>query len=162
MSISYMVEDDTGRMEAVHYHEESTIPALRNTFVKIIGVLKSGREQNMVTVYRLSTIQDMNEVMAHQLELVVTPLRIKKQQQMAAGVAHASLMGMTQVSKTGHGGDGRHLAQHGPGQQPHIWFTQTFSQPAKPAAVPQHDRPLLRTPWSPSTSLAVRRGQTST
>ena len=73
MSISYMVENDTDRMEAVHYHEESTIPALRNTFVKIIGVLKSGREQNMVTVYRLSTIQDMNEVMAHQLELVVTP-----------------------------------------------------------------------------------------
>ena len=85
MSISYMVEDDTGRMEAVHYHDESTVPALRNTFVKIIGVLKSGREQNMVTVYRLST---MNEVMAHQLELVVTPLRIKKQQQMALSVAH--------------------------------------------------------------------------
>ena len=36
MSISYMVEDDTGRMEAVHYHDESTVPALRNTFVKII------------------------------------------------------------------------------------------------------------------------------
>ena len=43
----------------------------------------------MVTVYKLSTIQDMNEVMAHQLELVVTRLRIKKQQQMAASVAHA-------------------------------------------------------------------------
>ena len=81
----------------------------------------------MVTVYRLSTIQDMNEVMAHQLELVVTPLRIKKQQQMAASVAHASLMGMTQVSKTGHAGDGRILPQHGPGQQRHSWFTQTFS-----------------------------------
>ena len=46
MSISYMMEDDTGRMEAVHYYDESTVPALRNTFVKIIGVLKSGREHN--------------------------------------------------------------------------------------------------------------------
>ena len=41
-NISYLVEDDTGRIEAVHYHEEGTVPALRNTFVKIIGVLKSG------------------------------------------------------------------------------------------------------------------------
>ena len=38
------------------------------------------------------------------------------------------------MSKTGHGGDGRHLPQHGAGQQSHSWFTQTFSQPAKPAA----------------------------
>ena len=36
--------------------------------------------------------------------------------------------------KTGRAGDGRHLPHHGPGQQPHSWFTQTFSQPAKPAA----------------------------
>ena len=57
-SISYTVEDDTGRMEAVHYHDERTIPAMKNTFVKIVGVLKTGREQNMVTVYRLSTITD--------------------------------------------------------------------------------------------------------
>ena len=35
-SISYMVEDDTGRMEAVHYHDERTIPAIKNTFVKIV------------------------------------------------------------------------------------------------------------------------------
>ena len=41
-------EDDSGRME-------STVPPLRNTFVKI-RVLKSVREQKMVTVYRLSTI----------------------------------------------------------------------------------------------------------
>ena len=75
-NISYLVEDDTGRIEAVHYHEEGTVPALRNTFVKIIGVMKSGREQNMITIYRVSTIMDMNEVTAHQLELVVTPLRI--------------------------------------------------------------------------------------
>ena len=96
-SISYTVEDDTGRMEAVHYHDERTIPAMKNTFVKIVGVLKTGREKNMVTVYRLSTITDMDEVTAHQLELVVTPLRIMRQQKMAAGIAHASLAGMPSV-----------------------------------------------------------------
>ena len=48
MSISYLVEDDSDRME-------STVPPLRNTFVKI-RVIKSSREQKMVTVYRLSTI----------------------------------------------------------------------------------------------------------
>ena len=87
MSISYMVEDDSDRME-------STVPPLRNTFVKI-RVLKSVREQKMVTVYRLST------------------------------------MGMTQLSKTWHAGYGQHLPQHGPGLQPHSWFTR---QPAKVAA----------------------------
>jgi hypothetical protein len=87
MSISYMVEDDSERME-------STVPPLRNTFVKI-RVLKSVREQKMVTVYRLST------------------------------------MGMTQLSKTWHAGYGQHLPQHGPGLQPHSWFTR---QPAKVAA----------------------------
>ena len=45
-SISYMVEDDTGRMEAVHYHDERTIPAMKNTFVKIVGVLKTGGEEH--------------------------------------------------------------------------------------------------------------------
>ena len=138
-SISYMVEDDTGRMEAVHYHDERTIPAMKNTFVKIVGVLKTGREQNMVTVYRLSAITDMDEVTAHQLELVVTPLRIMRQQKMAAGIAHASLAGMPSVSSrvnmTGHAGDVRHQPQHGYGHQSQSWFTQTFSQPAKPAAV---------------------------
>jgi hypothetical protein len=52
-------------------------------------------EQNIVTVFRLSTIQNKNKVMAYQLE--VTPLRIKKQQQMETSVA-PSLMGMTQVA----------------------------------------------------------------
>ena len=68
VSINYLVEDDTGRMSAVHYNDENTVPAITNTFVKIIGVLKTGREVNMVTVYRLTTIKDMNEVTAHQLD----------------------------------------------------------------------------------------------
>ena len=145
--ISYMVEDDSGRIEAMHYVEEGTVPAFRNTFVKIIGVLKSGREQNMVTVYRLSTIQDMNEVMAHQLQLVVTPLHIRRQQTMAASAAQASLTGisfhrqgglvqMVPVPvQTGMAGDGRQLVQGRGGQQTHSWISQTFAQPSQPAAV---------------------------
>ena len=58
---------------------------------------------------------------------------------MAAGIAHASLAGMPSVSSrvnmTGHAGDVRHQPQHGYGHHSQSWFTQTFSQPAKPSAV---------------------------
>ena len=127
------------------------MPAFRNTFVKIIGVLKSGREQNMVTVYRLSDIQDMNEVMAHHLQLVVTPLHIRRQQTMAASVAQVSLTGISlhrqggmvqmvpvpvQTSHhAGMAGDDRQLVQGRGGQQTHSWISQTFAQPSQPAAV---------------------------
>ena len=51
VSINYTVEDDTGRTEAVYYlNDDNTVPAISNTFVKIVGVLKTGREKNMVTV----------------------------------------------------------------------------------------------------------------
>ena len=67
MSISCMLKEDTDRrLEYI----SATL------FVKIIGVLKSVREQIMATNYRLSTMQDMNKVMAHQLQLVANPLCI--------------------------------------------------------------------------------------
>ena len=87
-SISYMVEYGTGRMEAEQYHDERSIPAMKNTFVKFVGVLKTVREQNMVTMYSTGCPPLQEEVTAHQLELVRTPLRIMRQQKMAAAVYH--------------------------------------------------------------------------
>ena len=152
VSIIYVVEDDTGRMEAVHYDDENTVPAMVNTFVKIIGVLKTGREQNMVTVYRLTTIKDMNEVTAHQLELVATTLRIRKQQMMAASIAHASFAGVSMVNMTGQAGDHRQKHHHALAQQSQGWYNQAFSQPSKPAAVV-----LLRTIKSSLNDVGISR-----
>ena len=93
LSYSYLVEDDTGRIEAIHYIEDDNDkppPVVPNTFVKIIGALKHGHDQNMMTVYKVTNITDMHEVTAHKLELVVLPLRAAKQQAMAAMAAQAS------------------------------------------------------------------------
>jgi len=91
MSKSYLVEDDTGRIEAIHYIEESDlVDAIHvNTFVKIIGLLKYGGERLMVTVYKLISVRNMHEVNAHKLEIAVLPLRIAKVQSMAAMLAQA-------------------------------------------------------------------------
>ena len=97
LSYSYLVEDDSGRIEAVHYidDEDGSPPTVvPNTFVKIIGVLKCGREQNMLTVYKLTRITDMAEVTAHKLELIVLPLRAARHQAMAAMAAQASFNGL--------------------------------------------------------------------
>ena len=78
----------------------------------------------MITIYRVSTIMDMNEVTAHQLELVVTPFRIRKQQNTAARLAQASLTGSISVP-----------SMNGDGHQQHAWaVSHTFSQPSNPAA----------------------------
>ena len=44
----------------------------------------------MMTVYKVTNITDMDEVIVHKLELVVLPLRAAKQQAMAAMAAQAS------------------------------------------------------------------------
>jgi len=141
-SFNYLVDDDTGSIEAVHYKEESTMPAVRNTFVKIIGAMKPGREQNMVTVYRMFTIRDMDEVAAHRLALVATPLRIMRQQAIAANMAQASLAGIGFTQPNVHiakGGDGAGMGltkmMSSKLQQPKSWVNQAFSQPSKPAAI---------------------------
>ena len=64
LSYTYQIEDDTGRIEAIQYVEDDASLQLpvQNTFVQIIGVLKSGRERNMITVFKVLPIRDMNQV----------------------------------------------------------------------------------------------------
>ena len=95
VSLSYLLEDETGRIEAIHYTDENDkiqLPIV-NTFVQIIGILKSGQDRSMVTVYKLLPVRNMHQVTAHKLEIVVTPLRIAKQQEMASIAALATLKG---------------------------------------------------------------------
>lgn len=90
MNMSYLVEDDTGRIEAIHYVEESDFVQIHvNTFVKIIGLIKYGGDRLMLTVYKISSVRNMHEVNAHKLEIAVLPLRIAKVQSMAAMLAQA-------------------------------------------------------------------------
>ena len=95
VSLSYLLEDETGRIEAVHYIDEDNKiqPPTINTFVQIIGILKSGQDRSMVTVYKLLPIRIMHQVTAHKLEIIVTPLRIARQQEMASMEALATLTG---------------------------------------------------------------------
>jgi len=158
LSTSYLIEDDTGRMEAIHYHEETTPVAKPNTFVKITGALKPGRDRNMVTVYRLDSIRDMNEVVAHQLELTATPLRISRLQTLAATLAHASLMGGTGKNQypliggsVGAAGDrSTVISNH---KRPNM-FCPSFAQPSKPGAAT-----LLRSIKSSLTDIGISRQQ---
>ena len=106
----------------------------------------------MVTIYRLMTITNMDEVTAHQLELAVTPLRIRKQQKMAASIAHANFAGVSMMNIPGHAGDQRQSRPYGLGQQSQGWYNQTFSQPSKPAAVQ-----LLRTIKSSLNDVGISR-----
>ena len=82
VSFSYLLEDQTGRIEAVHYIDEDNKikPPTLDTFVQIIGILKSGQDRSMVTVYKLLPVRNMHQVTAHKLEIIVSPLRIAKQQ----------------------------------------------------------------------------------
>ena len=107
VSLSYLLEDDTGRIEAIHYFDEDEeIQApIMNTFVKIIGILKSGQDRNMVTVYRMLPVRDMHQVTAHKMEIIVTPLRVTKQQETASMAALATLKGFH--PGFGFGSDGR-------------------------------------------------------
>ena len=95
VSLSYLLEDETGRIEAVHYIDEDNKiqPPTINTFVQIIGILKSGQDRSMVTVYKLLPVRNMHQVIAHKLYIIVTPLRIAKQQEMASMEALATLTG---------------------------------------------------------------------
>ena len=96
VSYSYLLEDQTGRIEAVHYIDEDNKikPPTLDTFVQIIGILKSGQDRSMVTVYKLLPVRNMHQVTAHKLEIIVTPLRIAKQQEMASMEALATLTGL--------------------------------------------------------------------
>jgi len=119
--ISYMVDDDTGRIEAVHYVESEVAPAQLNTFVRLFGLLKCGREQNMITVYKLFPVLDRQERDAHLLALVVLPLRL---QRLAAGQAR---LVSTLQPVVGGAGEQQQLQ--------YSWPVQAVTQPANPAAI---------------------------
>ena len=92
-SVTFVLDDDTGSIQAVQYLQDETPPVVpvRNTWAKIIGInvlqisislflslagpLKTGRDQNMLTVFLVRPVESNHEINAHLLELAVLPLR---------------------------------------------------------------------------------------
>ena len=94
VSVNYLIEDDSGRIEAVHYVDEDMTGSVRpNTFVKVIGTVKAGGDQTMMTVYNISTVRDLHQVNAHKLELIVLPLRAAHNNAVASLMAQANIRG---------------------------------------------------------------------
>ena len=99
VSVSYLIEDDSGRIEAVHYVEEDAAAAVRpNTFVKVIGAVKASGDQTMLTVYHISPVRDMHQVNAHKLELIVLPLRAAHNNAVASLMAQANIRGLPSLA----------------------------------------------------------------
>ena len=98
-STVYQLEDRTGRVEVMHWHQEEEggaarpAPALRDSLVKVVGELRSGREQPWVTAYRVTHVTSGAEADAHLLEVAVLPLRLRRLQERAAAIAQAGFGG---------------------------------------------------------------------
>ena len=74
---------------------------VQNTYVKVIGAVRSSRESRTLMVYSLKPITDMEEVTAHLLEVVVTPLRIMKMQRMMSVMLRHDMMGPSVTPRFG-------------------------------------------------------------
>lgn len=145
-STSYLVEDHTGRIEVVHWHQEDDPSrpqsAVRDTMVRVVGALRSGREQSLVTAYRVSSLLDTAEMTSHLLEVTVLPLRLQKMQARAASLAQASFAGHGLI---GVRGLPAHVLQHrtvpAPPSYSGDWLQPT---PRTQAPAPRSQAPAFR------------------
>jgi len=94
--IAHLVEDDTGTIEAILWLSDDTNvkpTVAENTYVKVIGSIRLGREKTTIMVYRISSVTDIHEVTAHLLEVEITPLRINNIQNITAIKLQKEIMG---------------------------------------------------------------------
>ena len=94
-STAYQVEDRTGRIEVVQWHlEEERAPAAEvSSLVKVVGELRGGREQPLVTAFRVSAVSGLAEADCHLLQVVLVPLRQHKMEERAAALAQGTMPG---------------------------------------------------------------------
>ena len=79
-SLSYTLDDDTGRVEAIQYlteEEDVSLPA-NNTMIQVIGSLKIGPDHNMLKVFQLRQTLTRAEADAHLLEIALLPVRMRR------------------------------------------------------------------------------------
>jgi len=94
-STAYQVEDRTGRIEVVQWHQgdEAPKPFQVEMLVSLVGELRWGVEQALVTAFKISPVSCQAEFDAHILEIAVLPVRLRKLQERAADLARAAFMG---------------------------------------------------------------------
>jgi len=95
-STAYQVEDRTGRIEVVQWHQEegeAPKPFQEEVLVSLVGELRWGVEQALVTAFKISLVSCQAEFDAHLLEIIVLPLRLRKLQEQAADRARAAFLG---------------------------------------------------------------------
>jgi len=95
-STAYQVEDRTGRIEVVQWHQEegeAPKPFQEEVLVSLVGELRWGVEQALVTAFKISLVSCQAELDAHLLEIIVLPLRLRKLQEQAADRARAAFLG---------------------------------------------------------------------
>lgn len=94
-SIAYQVEDRTGRIEVVQWNQgdETLKPLQVEMLVSLVGELRWGVEQALVTAFKITPVSCQAEFDAHILEIAVLPVRLRKMQERAADLARAAFMG---------------------------------------------------------------------
>jgi len=94
-SIAYQVEDRTGRIEVVQWHQEDEVPKPFEVemLVSLVGELRWGVEQALVTAFKISPVSCQAEFDAHLLEIAVLPVRLRRLQERAADLTRAAFMG---------------------------------------------------------------------
>jgi len=94
-SIAYQVEDRTGRIEVVQWHQEDEAPKPFEVemLVSLVGELRWGVEQALVSAFKISPVSCQAEFDAHLLEIAVLPVRLRKLQERAADLTRAAFMG---------------------------------------------------------------------
>lgn len=79
---TYVLEDDSGSVEAVHWVEETS--AAKNdgvsegTHARIVGSVRSQSDKKYVMIFRISPVECPEEVDAHKLEILHAKLKIKQ------------------------------------------------------------------------------------
>ena len=68
-------------------------PFQLDILVSLVGELRWGMEQALVTAYKISPVSCQAEFDAHLLEIAVLPVRLRKMQERAADIARAAFMG---------------------------------------------------------------------
>ena len=79
----------------VQWHQEDEVakPFEVEMLVSLVGELRWGVEQALVTAFKISPVSCQAEFDAHLLEIAVLPVRLRRLQERAADLTRAAFMG---------------------------------------------------------------------
>lgn len=81
---TYTIEDDTGTIDAVHWvdegQENTSANVSENMNCRVIGAVRSAQDKKHVMIFKISQIENKDEIEAHGLEVLHAKLMIRKLQ----------------------------------------------------------------------------------